>query len=1212
MPKFFDDETGFKDATDEDIYVEDDSDDFDIGDFEDYEEYDEDIWADELKYKLENAIDVWIASAYLDFRAVEVLKNNLLAMPKGYSREIRILLDNEFHTNEIAREVIINKLYEIPNIKIRLADTKGKFHPKCYVFNDGSMTSCLVGSMNMTGAAMKYNVEFGLFVNEQDQISKCKKFFRKHWRTSIKAVKTERTEYKQQKFNENDQVIYEKTGETGVVLKIRCDPENKYIYSVFFSQTKVLDLPENELKKVHISTPSTYDIHAFPNISSTKKFQTFVYDYLHSRYYLPSENGLYISNNSRIVDTWYQKIPLIKVMASSRPKLLIADEVGLGKTIEAGLIIREMFSKMPLCRKVLIICPNNLVNKWEAEMRIRFDLFFDIFTGRETQEFIQNWNNKASFMAIMSYESLRKKGLPDIISEKNTSIDVLVCDEAHHLRNSGNNQHKSVRAIAKANRCMIMLTATPINLSSDDLRVLLGLLDPEHYKNLDPTSWNFFKTPNIFISRLYTEISDCLDNSCSKEICLNDGVIDAAKKLQDNILESIGFGHNYDKDHPIRSATDEIIKNGKELPLSSEVIINYLEKIQFSNVFSQSITRTLKKDVGEFNNREVITIKVKLKYPSEIKQFEQLIEDIKKFYNKKQQNKLVVHTYLRQVSSCLPMCISFTQLQDVKKDDGDLPKKQKSKSSLAINDEILNAKDSKYEELKRIIIRAKEEDGDNFKIVIFCIFRNTIKYLMQRINKEFGENSAEAVYGLIDDIDERYMIIKKFRELIKPNILICSEVASEGVDLQTCRILINYDLPWNPTKVEQRIGRIDRFGQESEVVYVYNLVVENTIEEAIYQRLDYRLEDARNTLGPVADVLGDMREDLPEIFLKNEMSSDEKTKYLNKLKRNLERAEREEKKTENRCFNLNVTSQKFLTEKWELVPYLVDHEEKVAGWVVSNSENIMRLFNVGDKKKLKIARTKKHSLLKQIKKDLYKKDLKKKYLNYQKLINKNAFDVVLNHREALKYSGVYLNINNPIIKSQFVKNTRCMNRNVCYNFETVSKSVNPGIYIIIEYECLISLGTTKHNNYFFESAIKIDNDNNKIINNKKIISELFDFTQWRGSNKIDVDNTRLSQSEEIAKEQASEHFLSQYEKIKEKVNTELQLKKDSLKSMHSREISNYHAKLKDTVDPNQTKNIQNSIELINNEIENSLSNIPSIDSIVFSPNLSFCAKIIRK
>lgn len=1206
MEKFFSEHSKFKN----DIEVDDD---FDISNFDDYDEYDEDTWAEELKYKLENAIEVWIASAYLDFRAVDILKNTLDSLPTGYSREIRILLDNEFHANAIAREVVVNKLFEIPNIKIRLADTKGKFHPKCYVFNDGSLTSCLVGSMNLTGSAMERNVEFGLFVDDIEQINRCKNFFRKYWNKAKNAVKTELMEFVGNKYNISDRVIYKKTEKTGVIFKVEYVPDKqKYIYSVFFDETNFIDIPEEDLIKAHITTPSEFDIQSFVSTDTTRGFKEIIYNYLYSRYFLPCENGMYISKSSRIVDTWYQKIPLIKITSSQKPKLLIADEVGLGKTIEAGLIIREMISKMPLCNKLLILCPNNLVNKWEAEMRIRFDLFFDIFTGRDAVNFMKDWNKNSSFKAIMSYESLRKEEIPNLIREKGVPIDVLVCDEAHHLRNDSNLQHKSVRAIAKDNRCMLMLTATPINLSNQDLRVLLGLLEPDFYKSLDSTSWDYFKTPNVFISHLYAAISDCLDDSDSADIYFSDDVFKVVKKLKTSVLDSIAFSLNYPPDHPLNITVDAILDHPPDVPLSSERVIEYLEKIQFSNVFSQSITRTLKKDVGEFNKRKVTSIKVKLEHEDELKLFDQLIKDIQVFYNKENKNKLVAHSYLRQVSSCLPMCDSFSKLKEAKRDDGDLPVVKKSKQDIDILENVLESKDSKFNELNKILLKAKDEDGINFKVIIFCIFRKTIKYLLKRINKEFGVGTAEAVFGEITDVNERYTIIRKFREQEKPNILICSEVASEGVDLQTCRILINYDLPWNPTKVEQRIGRIDRFGQKSDIVYIYNLVVQNTVEEAIYARLGKRLEDVRNTLGPVAEVLGELEDVLPEIFLRKDLEADEKEKYLNKIELNIERAKREENKLENRCFNLSVTGQKLLNKKWEILPYLVDHEEKIAKYIVAMEKNVFRLIERRNKVDLKVTPTQKSKLIRQLKKYLYKKDHKNRYLHMKSVIHQNTFDVVFNHEDALVSGGEFLNINNPIIKTQIIKSGKNINKKVIYCLETLAKEIPQGKYIILEYECSIYLGSIKYNSCFYEIAFNVNNDSLTVIEDTKILSALFDFTKWSETPSVGIDSSHLREAEIIAREKSGKFFLDQYEKISGKIKNELQLKKDSLVNIQGKEKIGLNGKLRKTVDPNKRETYISAMKSIEDDINSALRNIPSEDSIRFSPSILFCAKVKRK
>jgi superfamily II DNA or RNA helicase/HKD family nuclease len=1206
MTKFFDDEEEFNydlgdadsaDITDEDIYADE------------TEDYFEDLWAEELKYKLENALEIWIASAYLDFRAVDILKATLKNIPKGDSREVRILLDNQFHSNAVAREVMINKMYQIPNIKIRLADTKGKFHPKCYVFNDGSLTSCLVGSMNFTGNAMERSVEFGLFFDGHEQTKRCKDFFRKHWSKSNEALKTSLTEFIGNKFKVSERVKYLKTGKSGVILKLHhVANENTYIYSVFFNDEICIEIPELDLEGIHISTPSVSNISSFPSIDTTDDIKKIIYAYLYSRYFLPCENGMYISNNSRIIETWYQKIPLLKIMSSKRPKLLIADEVGLGKTIEAGLIIREMLSKMPLCRKTLILCPNNLVNKWEAEMRLRFDLFFDIYTGKNAIHFIEKWNKKQIFKAIIPYESIRKSEIQNIVNELKTPIDILVCDEAHNLRNDDSLQHQSVRSIAKDNRCMLMLTATPINLSNQDLRVLLGLLDPNTYKYLDTSSWENFKIPNIFISRLYSEISDCLDTSNSSNILFSQNVFEFANDLNNCILNSMAFKPNYPPNHPLRHTINKLNSHPLGEPFSAQATIDFLEKLQFSNVFSQSIIRTLKKDVGEFNKRKVSAIKVKLKYKEEQKLFDQSVKDIKKHF-KKNKKKLAAHKYLAMLSSCLPM---FNVFSKTNKHSAKNPLHSiERKNNNDITEQVLTSKDSKYEELKRIIQKAKEEDGENFKIVIFCIYRKTIRYLQRRIDKEFGKNTIDAVYGGVSDVNQRYEIIRKFREQKKPNILLCSEVASEGVDLQTCRILVNYDLPWNPTKVEQRIGRIDRFGQESDVVYIYNLIIENTVEEAIYYRLGERLEDAKNTLGPVAEVLGKLEDNLPEIFFNKELTDDEKDVFLNRIDLNIRRAKREENKLENRCLNLSAIGQKKMVEKWKIVQHLIDHQNKIGKYLVLLEKDIFRLRNHTKGDELRILDTKKSKLIKQLMQYLYKKNSKKKFLHIKSLINKKRLDVVFSHDDAMKSGGEFLNINHPIIKSQILSNGKKMQKNIMHCLETVSDYVPAGKYFILEYESSINLDSIKYDSCFYEIAFVFNGGALSVVTETKILSVLFDFTKWQGIKSIDISSSIIKEAEGIAIEKAGDFFLDQYKKIKGKINNELQLKRDSLESMQSKNKLRLQAQLENTSDPNTKEIYVQALKEINDDINISLHNIPSDSSIKFSIELLFCSKIIK-
>lgn len=200
----------------------------------------------------------------------------------------------------------------------------------------------------------------------------------------------------------------------------------------------------------------------------------------------PLANTVYAYQAAKIELLPYQYKPLLKFLASDNQRLLIADEVGLGKTIEAGLILSELRQRTTL-RRVLIVCRANLTHKWRMEMRDKFQEEFRILKAAEMQELITEVAEHDSFKefrGICSLESLRSSHLIEELKEAGVDFDLIIADEAQHLRNPETNSNKLARALNELSESMVLLTATPVQLGNQDLFHLLQILDPKEFSSL--------------------------------------------------------------------------------------------------------------------------------------------------------------------------------------------------------------------------------------------------------------------------------------------------------------------------------------------------------------------------------------------------------------------------------------------------------------------------------------------------------------------------------------------------------------------------------------------------------------------------------------------------------------------------------------------------------------------------------------------------------
>ncbi|MBN1181095.1 MAG: DEAD/DEAH box helicase family protein [Bacteroidales bacterium] len=1171
-----------------------------------FPEFERDNWAQELKTHMQGAMQIWVASAYVDIRAVDMLRDTMNSLPRDKHRTLRFLFDKEFHEHPKVREVIINKILELPNTEVRIADTVGKFHPKCYIFDSGSYTSCLVGSMNFTKCGLERNTELGIVLEEEKNVTQCKDFFKEHWQKGIKQEKTGLAQVAKQKFKEKDQVLHIQTERIGLIINVDLKA-TPYKYDVYFGYNNIGVYPEDEIELVEKYKLSPANIRSFSKLTKDiKTFPEYIFAYLYERYLLPARDGHYAAYTSRIDELWYQKIPLMKIVNQKNPRLLIADEVGLGKTIEAGLIIKEYMRRMLMCNRIIIICPNNLLQKWQTEMILKFGISFKIYRGNNLNHLLHSFDKEKNIRALISYESIGREEYVSLLQVSPIKPDFLVCDEAHYLRNN-NLRQKAIRPIASHVRCFIMLTATPINLSNQELQTLLGILDPIEYENLDDNKWQNIIICNSYISRLYHEIEKSVSNlgSDETEIKITNDVIIAIKNLEDHVLNTTLLGSKFKENHPLRELINIIKQLNKEnKSINLNEMRNLQDKIIQSNLLWQSITRTMKKDVQEFNVRDIKTMTVKLREKWEKTVYSRIVNAIKKSHSKKKHESLKLYSILRQASSCLPMLDVDKKLSDLilegQNSDADDESNENNEKYTADLLKNITKIDSKYGILKGIIEAAKIEDPD-YKIIIFCMFHRTIDYLKLRINSEYGEDTAREVTGRTLPLEKRYKEIDDFRNSKERHILICSEVASEGIDLQFCHIIVNYDLPWNPTKVEQRIGRIDRYGQQAEKIKIFNLVVEGSVEEIIYITLETRMEDIRNTLGPVADVLGRIEREIPEKLLNADFTIDEKIKYEKELKSILNKEVNKEKKSAISNLSLLSNTEKQLSQSIYLI--IEDNVELIPHFLRDNlPHGILFVENQG---KLNISMT---SDFKEVFfRYLNNMEMSDYALHINRLLTENGglLPVVLTREKALQSNYEFLTIDHPLVSFLIElgrKGKKVISDTICH-VRSIDESIPQGKYILAEYIFETNLNGIRYSSRFNRQAFKISANKIERVNEENLVKRLYNFNNWCNSSNTLLPDDILDKIEEDARNNAEQEMSSNFTKMETMLSETKKMSIIAIEEQYEKEKSVMKERLESTVDPNERNIILQHLDDIKKDIHNKIDKIPDVEDLRCSPKL---------
>ena len=674
------------------------------------------------------------------------------------------------------------------------------------------------------------------------------------------------------KYTIGNKVIKADSEGHGTIIEVMPPRRGRQLYKVSWGNIVTDELEVNLLPDCDISDPFERCMSGiFGSYSEYSKKNT--------TFKIRSSNNNTISSlkASKTLFRAYQFKPLLKFLNSPNRRLLVADEVGRGKTIEAGHIMLELKARREL-NHVLIVCPKSLQRKWKDELAFKFGLQFKIYESQKDL-LADMQEHRVAVHAIINYEKIRMKrqkskdenkakdempkNIVEFLSQNDFHFSLVLCDEAHKMRNRETQTYKGAEIIMSQANAAVFLTATPVMISTENLYNLLHLLDNTRYYNYQIFD-NRLQENRPFVDAL----TDLNHHVPLPVIAKNLNEAEILTRFFSDEVEIFSHQTTVGKAFADDAMYQEIIQmlNGEDNS-KNRARLQYLisSMSMMNNIFSRTRKREVTTDMSQAERKPHMR-KVVLTEEERI-EFDRVIEEYKDdnsytdYWGEEvltQGGALGLVQKKRQVASSV-----YAYLNTESNLDKGI-------------DEYADYTDAKFEELLRIIDEVFRHGTK--KIVIFALFRKTLKYLQIRFKQRgFG---TLMIHGMVEN---RIDILDEFKNNPKAHILLSSEVGSEGLDMQFCNSMVNYDLPWNPMVVEQRIGRIDRFGQKSPTVNIYNVIVADSIQEDIYIRLLDRIGIFRGTIGDMEAILDAPLERGGSVTIQDVYNKLEKELYTSRL-----------------------------------------------------------------------------------------------------------------------------------------------------------------------------------------------------------------------------------------------------------------------------------------------------------------------------------------
>jgi superfamily II DNA or RNA helicase len=550
----------------------------------------------------------------------------------------------------------------------------------------------------------------------------------------------------------------------------------------------------------------------------------------------------------------HQITAVYEAMLPRQPlRFVLADDPGAGKTIMAGLLIRELLMRAD-ARRVLIVAPGSLVEQWQDEMFEKFGLSFALFSREQVEQsrsgnpFDEHDLLIARVDQLARADDLREKLLP-------TRWDLVVVDEAHKLSASyyGNKINKTKRfqlgeLLGSITRHFLLMTATPHNGKEADFQLFLSLLDADRF-------YGKFRDGAHKV-----DVSDLMRRMVKEELLKFDGTrlfperraYTVNYRLSD--LEAALYAAVTDYVKEQFNKADRLDDAGRKGTVGFALTALQRRLASSPEAIYQSLKRRrhkLKRRVEEEKLRQRGQSLAETRFGNE-----GLPDDPWEAVD-----ALSPEDYENFEEAVVDQATAAQTLQELEAEIVILEGLEEQARRV-----VHSGQDRKWDELSRLLQdtpEMRDAEGRQRKLILFTEHRDTLNYLAVKIRGLIGsEEAVVTIHGGVKR-EERRKVQELFRNDPAVRVLVATDAAGEGVNLQNAHLMVNYDLPWNPNRIEQRFGRIHRIGQ-TEVCHLWNMVAAETREGDVFQRLFEKLEVARQALGGrVFDILGEVFEEKP-------------------------------------------------------------------------------------------------------------------------------------------------------------------------------------------------------------------------------------------------------------------------------------------------------------------------------------------------------------